>query len=1256
MVGAGFSLNAYKAPGQTMDFPLWKELGEKMFDMLYPPGVMDDKSREEKKEEETYGLGVVKLASEYATAFGQPALDDLIVKSIPDDGFFPGKLHKMLLSLPWSDIFTTNYDTLLERTRPFIIERKYDVVLTKEDIPYHMKPRLVKLHGSLPSHRPFIITEEDYRTYPQKFAPFVNMVQQSLMENAFCLIGFSGDDPNFLAWTGWVRDNLGPATPNIYLLGLFDLPPSKRQMLINRKVIPVDLSSLFPKAKWPNTKLRYSKAYEWLFLYLMYGYIPKYMTWPDSGVTVEWKESHGLPKVPKPQPKKSDYDFGPEIGKAISKEDIRELLQYWKQVRFEYPGWIITPNSNREKLWRYTQDWIYPVFQYLNELEPPYDLFLLYELDWRLQRALSPLFIEWIEYYVKTLNDYNPYPHLGEVPGAKMVPNEENSDKFNWDEIGSCWVELHFSVIRESRDDLDSKRFFSWLNKIQSVVLQKPEWQAKWFHEQCLFYLNTLDFSKVKELINRWPVDKDLPFWEIKRAAIIAEIGNFEQAEDIVEESLQEIRISQHSDAPNYELLSQEGWAMLLSKALSVNKNGQQKRLLVSQYRDRWEKLSTYGSNPFGVIDSLKSVLGRNKPAIGNVQKVKQDFDTHSLSITETFTSGFTFSSFLPAFAFIRSFEEGALPVKCGIQSMFSETYTTAAEWIEPFVPLLSICSMLRAGRIKEIEDMFNRVNVAVLPDDTLDYIYPLIKNSLSQTILYTKTGNNGWIGERISVLLEFLSRLTIRLDQEQLLELLEIAIHIYKNPDVLASNYIKPFKNFFRRVLAEVSCDNICEKMDVLITLPILTEGSYNVPFPSDWPEPFEFISWSEGYERDLRKQFPDYSNFISHLNQIVKNGSAEARKRASIRLAKLYSINALNKTETSSFARSLWSRIDDNTKLPSDTYFFISSFIWLPSINREKAVELVRQCLLNMDFNRVADSVRGEFTQDLLRNLFKVSKSIFNEEEYYIEWSHQEIKQILRKAVNWWEDEKNKLKGDDYPDIFGTVNRVKRAFIGLSKFIADVIMVNIDVSDKETIQVIENLRKDMEDYNIPIIESEPFVLLYAPSEIDIVSDKIKKGLLSHEKLIVRSSINATYSWTVQSKKAFLPEMPVLLLDMIIHKIALRSQPELNVAIYRTSDIIKKYPEVFSDEQIDQLLFALEGLKKDTSLSGSIDSEMMTDKNKNIPIHERPFCRSLSAVLANRVEVELKNRKKGIPGIITEWKELSKTDVLPEVRNAWDN
>ena len=97
------------------------------------------------------------------------------------------------------------------------------MVRTTEEIPYAARPRIVKLHGTFPAHEPFIFTEEDYRKFPAQFAPFVNLVQQSMMETSFCLLGFSGDDPNFLHWSGWVRDNLTTGAPKIYLVGWLEI-------------------------------------------------------------------------------------------------------------------------------------------------------------------------------------------------------------------------------------------------------------------------------------------------------------------------------------------------------------------------------------------------------------------------------------------------------------------------------------------------------------------------------------------------------------------------------------------------------------------------------------------------------------------------------------------------------------------------------------------------------------------------------------------------------------------------------------------------------------------------------------------------------------------------------------------------------------------------------------------------------------------------------------------------------------------------
>ena len=64
---------------------------------------------------------------------------------------------------------------------------------------------------------------------------FVNTVQQSLVENILVLIGFSGTDPNFLNWIGWIRDNLGINFINkVYLISVDSISNAKRKLFNER--------------------------------------------------------------------------------------------------------------------------------------------------------------------------------------------------------------------------------------------------------------------------------------------------------------------------------------------------------------------------------------------------------------------------------------------------------------------------------------------------------------------------------------------------------------------------------------------------------------------------------------------------------------------------------------------------------------------------------------------------------------------------------------------------------------------------------------------------------------------------------------------------------------------------------------------------------------------------------------------------------------------------------------------------------------
>lgn len=208
LVGAGFSKNAEPVNEMTKGkMPDWTQLSDVFCQKL---GITEKKQY----------LNPLTIAQEVEVLYGRPFLDNLIKDQMQNDFYKPSDIHVNLMKLPWTDVFTTNYDTLLERACLQVTERRYRVVADQNDLLYSSgEPRIIKLHGSFPSNGPFIITEEDFRTYPFDHAPFVNTVQQSLLENTFYLMGFSGDDPNFLKWIGWIHDNLGMKnSPKIFMI------------------------------------------------------------------------------------------------------------------------------------------------------------------------------------------------------------------------------------------------------------------------------------------------------------------------------------------------------------------------------------------------------------------------------------------------------------------------------------------------------------------------------------------------------------------------------------------------------------------------------------------------------------------------------------------------------------------------------------------------------------------------------------------------------------------------------------------------------------------------------------------------------------------------------------------------------------------------------------------------------------------------------------------------------------------------------
>ena len=1251
MVGAGFSLNAKRKSPKTPPFPIWHKLAELMYDSLYLPKNPTDQDHETKIKA-TSGGGVLKLSSEYEAYFGRQALDKFIEEAIPDNSYSPGELHKLLLSLPWSDVFTTNYDTLLEQTTPLIHDRKYDHVLTPSDIPGKMKPRIVKLHGSFPSHRPFIITEEDYRTYPAKFAPFVNMVRQSMMENTFCLIGFSGDDPNFLHWVGWVRDNLGTDTARIYLCGILNLSPPQRRVLEGRGVIPIDLSPLVSEFDCPDPDIRYEKALKKFLETLKGGAPPDVMAWPTH----------------------SDLGELPPDHTPLQTEELEKLHETWRKKRQEYPGWVVAPLANRGGLWRYTERWIKPVLHSIEELPPPENLFLSYELNWRLETALIPLFMDWVEKITPIIETFNPYPGLVEVEDAAIRPDNDKYKQLDWKSIEKCWVELVFALAREAREDQDESRFRFWMDRLEKVVKQHTEWQARWFYEECLFHLFRFDQEKIRKVIEDWPETSDLPFWEVKRASILAELGELKEAEKIAEEALFEIRSSLQHCSIDYSLLSQEGWAMLLLEAIKSNKLGETEDF-VKQCRDRWEQLRTYRCNPFPEIERLELVLNGTRPSPKPETETKKEFDPDRITVTHYIRSGWKFSETLPAFAFLRMLEAGAVPMKCGAVSMFSVAVVNSAKWVESFTPLWSLSSMIRAGEGEELKKWFDRVHIATLTQDEVDRLNRIFIDSLTQARRHLDENpeqinfaGTGFSQRQVILISEMLSRLCFRLSTEQLIQLFDLTLDMYKQP-IFRQHYIlhSCVDNLFKRILYTMPQSEILHRIPELLSLPILNEMGFKVSMPRMWGEPFNHIKWLEDTKLDAGFDRSAWSAPIANLVGVVNKDGVhyEARKRAATRLGKLYEIDGLTTEESETFGKALWSKINLDKDLPSATGFYDFAFLNLPETGVGVAKEKFRRYLLSKDFPRVVQRsttpdgkqskkcspvgiLPSDYIQEWLGGTVTPFPKNKEEKQRFVDWTTEEVTQLLKKALNWWNDEKAELQDNFIADT------IREQFLGLVELMADVILPRLADANKETKALAGRLLSDMEQSGLCVLSALPMTLFINPNSYDEITRKLRYGLNSTKEVEVRDYTFGIFRWLVYGGRQYIPTPPDDLLNELVNRVVTRRQPGLDSAIRCVSDIVRRLPELLDENQIESLCVALDYLIKDTELPERHDREAISRVCLTIPINDRPESRKLAAELAYRLFSQFTSKNEEVPQILIEWKEICQDDPLPEVRRVW--
>jgi len=524
MIGAGFSKNAKK------EFPSWDELLYDMVLELYEDEIEEKyfrylnyrnkQNNEEEISKEKFEENAVKkiiqregyleIVSKYIKLKGRKEAISIYIENkfqkIDKCNEEELKIHKELLLLNWNNVYTTNYDTLLEQANEEI-NYKYekDAILNSSDLSIGNKNRIIKVHGTLRKedrkeeygfdndrYTQYIISKEDYEEYPKKHEAFTQLMRIALLQEKFMLVGFSGNDPNFTSWVNWVQDILiknENKEPKIYLIDIDNKPISEelglwyKNMGIQRICLLEDeiFNFLNKSSNNISSKIQYSEkikiSFENLFLFLYEENKEEFINLMKSIYNKTKEQVFAIDNVIK------DYE-------RLKKLYYHNRLNYRSDVR-DYCKYSL---SNLTRKYDF--------------VDSQYKLKYFGLISFLINFNLLPICLSIDE------KEINKLTEIFDTIDYNLLDNEEKKEYHSF-----LFVLLDNNLI------LNEKYKFSlYFDRLNTKNLDNEE-KHKLTYYKLLFYAINLDYKNLIECIDNWKPEEniDLNFsWVIKKIGLMS--------------------------------------------------------------------------------------------------------------------------------------------------------------------------------------------------------------------------------------------------------------------------------------------------------------------------------------------------------------------------------------------------------------------------------------------------------------------------------------------------------------------------------------------------------------------------------------------------------------------------------------------------------------------------------------------------------------------------------------------------------------
>ncbi|SFG51886.1 SIR2 family NAD-dependent protein deacylase [Neptunomonas qingdaonensis] len=877
MVGAGFSRSAASTGDINSTLPLWYDLSKILAEELGANSNSDP----------------LRLAEEYSAYFGKQALLDLVKKEVNDEAWIPGELHKLLLEFPWSEVLTTNWDTLLECASKKVHQPVYSVVSRQEDLSRFRSPRIVKLHGTINVTEDLIFTQEDYRKYPQSHAAFVNFTRQVFIENELCLLGFSGDDPNFLQWTGWVRDQLATNSRRIYLVGALNLTVAKRKYLESINIAPIDLTKLV--THYDNHDTKHLEATK-IFFQTLQHLKPK-PVW-------EWHPTQLQGSTITTEEQQKTFN-NPEYAAAL----LEKQLPLLETDRKSYPGWLVCPSMLRQQL----QSQIntpFPSEKNLSKMAPDSRAKLLYEIAWRASVTYD------------LVRSWNVKEMLEICDPAKPCALTKKQQ-----------MEIALLLLKSTRwaTEGESKN----IRETTIAILERdtkhwPESADELAYFQAIVARDKFDFPSIEK--NTQKITNRDPIWKLKKASLLAEMGRFDEGKKLIAGAYHELLGQYRNDRNSIYILSRLAWAEWLLRGVEIWSPETKYRELPSLYQN-------IKCAPLDHIEFIKEKIAKALENQLKREEIEPSFEPgrykdHSKTVTFN-------TSAHPLLLIDGILGSAGMPLRWNNVSFITEAASRLVQLHDiDFIHRFSLAiRAMNSDQSHVLTVVFSRTNIANLTQNAADYLLDRCIQAIkywSSEGLTIEKNNTRYAIDRLRVFIEVLARASVRATPEQAKVVFRLATELGNNEKLNHFWLFDALSHMITYALKSIPKSQHHELLFEALSFPLQTETS--ISNHENWPNPVIEFPGNRSQNNVLDRRIDEI------IDSIAPCGARSSP--ALIRLLPLIMENFLTAIERDRIAEKIWGKSPDFQNIP-ETGLLKYVLLKLPSQNHSAVRNLVRKFL---------------------------------------------------------------------------------------------------------------------------------------------------------------------------------------------------------------------------------------------------------------------------------------------------------------------